>query len=73
MCLSYFYEKGVVFVGEIRVKHIMTDEELAEVHRLNKKVMTSQTEEEVIRYRQEIKSIIENAKQRYYRNENLIN
>lgn len=65
-------KKGVVFVGEIRVKHIMTDEELAEVHRLNKKVMTSQTEEEVIRYRHEIKSIIENAKQRYYRNENLI-
>ena len=60
-------------MGEIRVKHIMTDEELTEVHRLNKKVMTSQTEEEVIRYRQEIKSIIENAKQRYYRNENLIN
>lgn len=49
-------------MNERRAKDIMTEEELTGVHSLNKKVMTSDTKEQIENYRSEIKFIIPNAK-----------
>ncbi|WP_179104338.1 hypothetical protein [Virgibacillus proomii] len=51
---------------EKRVKDVMSDKELEQVHRLNKKIMGASTKEEVQNYKYEIDQIIDKAKERYY-------
>lgn len=49
----------------IRVKDVMTSDELAEVHRLNIEIMRSSTKMEIRYYKHEINRMIEKAKRRY--------
>ncbi|RKJ17462.1 hypothetical protein D7X33_46580 [Butyricicoccus sp. 1XD8-22] len=49
-----------------RVKDILTDEELTEIHSLNKEIMNASTKMEIRHLKQEINHIIERATDRYY-------
>ncbi|MEN1970631.1 hypothetical protein WMZ97_21635 [Lentibacillus sp. N15] len=51
---------------EKRIKDILTDEELTEIHRLNKEIMSASTKMEIRYFKYEIDQIIDNAKERYY-------
>lgn len=50
-----------------RVRDILTDDELAEIHRLNKGIMNALTETQIRYYEHEINQIIDRAKERFFR------
>lgn len=52
---------------EKRIKDILTDEEFAEIHKLNKEIMNASTKMEIRYYKYEIDQIIKRAKERYFR------